>query len=138
MKINKLGSLVVSAILLTVCIIVGLNNPYLIDKEYEVVVLDKYSGVGGGKYSRMEFIIVYQTDNGKGFDRSVSPTVFAQSKVGDRVIVEAREMDIEQTTEKNIIFFFGQILLFSFSTMIGGVSILINCSPKFCKWLEEE
>ncbi len=114
------------------------TNKYTEYHNYNVEVVQKYSGTSGGKHSRMHFIVVYRTSDNIFFDRNVSAASYSQLEPGDQVTLSLRQMDIKQNTTDNVISFFVDIVfqvVFGLAALIMFVS---GCSPKFRKWMMAE
>lgn len=93
-------------------------NKYMEYRDVPVEVKQIYSGTSSGKHSRMEFIAIYQTQDGFIFDRNISAANFYQLQPGDKVILNLRQYDIQQTWANNAIWFFGAL---AYSIMAGGL-----------------
>lgn len=105
------------------------QNTYMETKVVPVEVVELISGQSTGKYSKLEFIAVYKDEQGRLFDRHVSPSFYTLLNKGDTIAIEIREMDIQQTTRDNLIWFFGTVLIFAIGIMgfIICVSTGIGC-----------
>ena len=78
-------------------------------KRVECVVLDKITSEG--KSSSSFYLILQETTGAKrSFDLYVSPLDYSQSKKGEVYYMKMREMDIEQTPMKNLLYFFLPII----------------------------
>lgn len=108
------------------------QNTYMETKVIPVEVVELISGQSTGKYSKLEFIAVYKDEQGRVFDRHVSPSFYTLLNKGDTIAIEIREMDIKQTTKDNLIWFFGTVLMFSIgitgfiTCIVFGVAYLID------------
>ena len=108
------------------------QNTYMETKVIPVEVVELISGQSTGKYSKLEFIAVYKDEQGRVFDRRVSPSFYTLLNKGDTIAIEIREMDIKQTTKDNLIWFFGTVLLVSIcitgfiTCIVFGVAYLID------------
>lgn len=108
------------------------QNTYMETKVIPVEVVELISGQSTGKYSKLEFIAVYKDEQGRVFDRHVSPSFYTLLNKGDTIAIEIREMDIKQTTKDNLIWFFGTVLLVSIgitgfiTCIVFGVACLID------------
>ena len=108
------------------------QNTYMETKVIPVEVVELISGQSTGKYSKLEFIAVYKDEQGRVFDRHVSPSFYTLLNKGDTIAIEIREMDIKQTTKDNLIWFFGTVLLVSIcitgfiTCIVFGVAYLID------------
>ncbi|EPZ4757104.1 hypothetical protein ACXN21_001577 [Escherichia coli] len=101
-------------------------------KVIPVEVVELIPGQSTGKYSKLEFIAVYKDEQGRVFDRRVSPSFYTLLNKGDTIAIEIREMDIKQTTKDNLIWFFGTVLLVSIcitgfiTCIVFGIAYLID------------
>lgn len=108
------------------------QNTYMETKVIPVEVVELISGQSTGKYSKLEFIAVYKDEQGRVFDRRVSPSFYTLLNKGDTIAIEIREMDIKQTTKDNLIWFFGTVLLVSIcitgfiTCIVFGIAYLID------------
>lgn len=108
------------------------QNTYMETKVIPVEVVELISGQSTGKYSKLEFIAVYKDEQGRVFDRRVSPSFYTLLNKGDTIAIEIREMDIKQTTKDNLIWFFGTVLLVSICStgfitcIVFGIAYLID------------
>ncbi|WPK35868.1 thioredoxin [Escherichia phage AV117] len=108
------------------------QNTYMETKVIPVEVVELISGQSTGKYSKLEFIAVYKDEQGRVFDRHVSPSFYTLLNKGDTIAIEIREMDIKQTTKDNLIWFFGTVLLVSIcitgfiTCIVFGITYLID------------
>ncbi len=108
------------------------QNTYMETKVIPVEVVELISGQSTGKYSKLEFIAVYKDEQGRVFDRHVSPSFYTLLNKGDTIAIEIREMDIKQTTKDNLIWFFGTVLLVSIcitgfiTCIVFGIAYLID------------
>lgn len=104
-------------------------NEYMKTKDFPVEVKQIYSGTGSGKYSRMEFIAIYQAQDGTIFDRNISAASFYQLEPGDKVILQLRQYDIRQTWKDNTIWFFGALMYYLVTGVFGAGFIVLAFWP---------
>lgn len=119
-----LKSFIVTLFLISITYHFSSNNEYLKYKNTKCIVLDKIQTRPGYKSSAMFYLILKEEKN-RVFELSVSPATFSQSKIGDKVNFNLREMDIKQTRKDNFIFFFGEVFLMAITTISVGGTILI-------------
>lgn len=134
MKMKRKTALYLSLIIYFVMFVLYSQNTYLLTRPYSVEVIQKYSGVGGGKYSKLEFIVVYKTKDGIVFDRNESASEYSQLSVGDQVIKELRPFDVNSTFWKNVFCFFFYLLAMSAGFAVGTTFLLAALSGHIHKW----
>lgn len=105
-------------------------NTYMTYKDTPVEVKHTYSGVSSGKHSVMQFIAIYQTQDGIIFDRFISPAQFYQYQPGDKVVISLRPYDIRQNTFDNLVKFFGVIVYWAIAGCLGVGCIVIGLWPE--------
>ena len=68
-----------------------------------------YSGTSSGKYSHLECIAVYEDQNGRRFDREISPAFYSMTQVGSTYDLEVRPELIysEYRQGRNVAWSFG-------------------------------
>ena len=115
------GFTIVGFISLIIFGIIYYNNDYMEFKERRCIVLDKMTTTGGYKSSG-HFYLVLKEERGIVFDLIVSPATFSQSKIGDTIYFNLRQLEIKQTPMNNAIYFFGSIIfgVIAFGCLIGG------------------
>lgn len=104
-------------------------NKYMEFRDVPVEVKQIYSGVGTGKHPRMEFIAIYQTQDGTIFDRNISAAAFYQLKPGDKETINIRQYDIKQNWKDNAIWFFGALAYYIIATAAGIVLLVLAFWP---------
>lgn len=82
------------------------TNDYMTEVPVKVTTVKVYNGMSPGKYTSLEFIAVFKTEDGYLFDRRISPSFASWLKDGDVVTLELRPMDIKQTGQDNFLYFF--------------------------------
>jgi flagellar biosynthesis/type III secretory pathway M-ring protein FliF/YscJ len=89
--------------------------------------MEKYSGQSTGKYSKLQFIIVYKTDKGVIFDENVSAGSYYRLNKGDKLTLERTPFDIKQTPKENLLVFvrgiFGIISVMVIFLMLWFISV---------------
>ncbi|QBZ70830.1 hypothetical protein pETSU_249 [Edwardsiella phage pEt-SU] len=100
-------------------------NKYMTSVDTPVEVKQLYSGTSTGKYSKMEFIAIYQTRDGTIFDRRISASTFYQLKPGDKIMLSIRPFDIRQNWVDNAIWFFGVITYSVIASGVGGIFVVL-------------
>lgn len=106
-----------------------------------VELVQMYSGTSGGKYSRLQFIAVYEDANGRRFDREVSAAFNSQAVVGQKYNLNIRPEIVydEYRTGWNVVLSLGSGLLYLFSYISAFVFTVIVLLPKrFIDWLNED
>ena len=106
-----------------------------------VELVQMYSGTSGGKYSRLQFIAVYEDANGRRFDREVSAAFNSQAEVGQKYNLNIRPEVVydEYRTGWKMIWGLGSGLLYLFSYISAFVFTVIGLLPKrFIDWLNED
>lgn len=104
-------------------------NKYMAFKDVPVEVKQIYSGVGTGKNPRMEFIAIYQTQDGTIFDRNISAANFYQLKPGDKITISIRQYDIRQNWKDNAIWFFGALTYYIIASAAGILFLVLAFWP---------
>lgn len=108
------------------------NNEYMRFRERKCIVLDKLPTPDGYKRSSRLYLILKE-ERGIVFDQMVSPATFSQHKKDDIIYFDLRNMDIEQTTKDNVIYFFGSVImmLLTFGSWVWTIGDLYTISKKF-------
>lgn len=104
-------------------------NKYMTFKDVPVEVKQIYSGVGTGKHPRMEFIAIYQTQDGTIFDRYISAAAFYQLKPGDKITLHLRQYDIKQNWGDNAVWFFGALIYYIIASAMGILFLVLAFWP---------
>lgn len=110
------------------------GNDYMRELDRTVEITEKFTGTSTGKYSHMEFIVVYKTDDNRYGDTRVDAAVYHQLKVGDKVTMNLREFDIAQTPLNNFLWFFMALVVYvlgSIAMFIGGIGFCSNSVRKY-------
>lgn len=91
-----------------------------------------YSGTSSGKYSHLEFIAVYEDQNGRRFDREISPAFYSMAQVGSTYDLEIRPELIysEYRQGWNVAWSFGSKFLYFVTYITAFVFSVIVCLPK--------
>ncbi|WVT33184.1 hypothetical protein PS49_80 [Aeromonas phage PS49] len=91
-----------------------------------------YSGTSSGKYSHLEFIAVYEDQNGRRFDREISPAFYSMAQVGSTYDLEVRPELIysEYRQGLNVAWSFGSEFLYFVTYITAFVFSVIICLPK--------
>jgi hypothetical protein len=91
-----------------------------------------YSGTSSGKYSHLEFIAVYEDQNGRRFDREISPAFYSMAQVGSTYDLEIRPELIysEYRQGRNVAWSFGSEFLYFVTYITAFVFSVIICLPK--------
>jgi len=113
---NKWILTLISVVLITLTFCLIYFNDYLSFKNHECVVLDKHE-------SSDYFLLVLCDENGRVFSTSIDYSFYWKTELGKKYTLSLREFDIKQTFEKNIVWFFCPVLLFSIS--IGWIVYLL-------------
>jgi len=104
-KYFKQSTTIIALICFIIAGIISYNNDYLDRKDRRCVVLDKLESFGGHK-SSSHFYLILKEERGIIFDLIVSPATYSQSKVGETLVFNLKQMDIRQTPKENLIYFF--------------------------------
>lgn len=131
---NRIKAATIAAVLIATPLVMNSYNDYSTYRDYDVKVVDVLSGTSSGKYSRLEFIGIFETKDGVRFDRYLSPTAYTQIKAGDNITLELRPFDVKQTLKENIIWVFGGIAANVLGFGIGAVFGAAAFSRRFNKW----
>ena len=91
-----------------------------------------YSGTSSGKYSHLEFIAVYEDQNGRRFDREISPAFYSMAQVGSTYDLEVRPELIysEYRQGWNAAWSFGSAFLYVITYVLALFFSVIVCLPK--------
>lgn len=112
---------ILGVIFLIIFTIIQVNNDYLEYKVRNCTVVEKLKTSGGYKYSG-HFYLVLRDERGINFDLIVSPTTYSQANVNEHISFKLREMDIQQSFNNNLIYFFGYVV----SGVIGFVCFFVG------------
>lgn len=101
--------LVIYAIALLASLWFGLTSSYIESKPRNVVIVDKMV-IPGGYKQRSRPLLVYKLDTGDFYDRVVTITTYAQSRVGDNVVISVSKFDVYSTWKENVLYIFAPII----------------------------
>lgn len=133
--ITRKTSAIIAALILAVVIVFNNANTYMEYTNYNVEVMEIYSGQSSGKYSSLNFIGVFKTDTGIVFDRNISASTYSQLKKGDTITLNLRPFDVKQDTTSNIIWFFGSVVLWAASFITFPLFFISAISKRFNNWM---
>lgn len=90
-----------------------------------------YDGTSGGKYSHLEFIVVYRLDDGYLFDRRVSASFFSMAQVGQKYIVRERPYDIidSERTGLKAAWFFVSGITYLITYILAIITFALSIIP---------
>lgn len=117
-------------------------RPYFAKEQIiKAEIVQLYQGTSTGKYSHMEFIAVYEDDNGRRFDRNVSPAFNSYAKVGQRYDLEIRPELIydEYRSGWNAAWSFGSAFLYVLTYVFAfACSVMMILPTRTIEWLNED
>jgi hypothetical protein len=100
---------IIGFISLILSIVIHVNDDYMVRKERKCIVLDKLENIGGYRTSGRYYLILKE-ERGIVFEIVVSPAVYSQSRIGQRVIKNLSEYEIQSEINKTLIYFIGGIM----------------------------
>ncbi|YP_010843963.1 thioredoxin [Salmonella phage KM16] len=132
---TRIKAAIIALILIAIPLTMNHFNDYMTYQNYDVEVVDVISGMSSGKHSSLEFIAVYELEDGYRFDRNISAATSTQLKPGQEITLELRPFDVKQTTMENIVWSFGGVLANSAGFVAGAVFGLLAISRRFNNWM---
>ncbi|AHY25051.1 hypothetical protein AVV36_gp089 [Pectobacterium bacteriophage PM2] len=101
------------------------------EQPYTAEIVKMYDGTSGGKYSHLEFIVVYRLDDGYLFDQRVSASFFSMAQVGQKYTVNKRPYDIihSERTGMNAVWFFVSQFIYLISYTLAIILFAISVVP---------
>lgn len=106
-----------------------------------VELVQMYSGTSGGKYSRLQFIAVYEDANGRRFDQEVSAAFNSQAEVGQKYNLNIRPELVydEYRTGWCAALGISTLLLYILTYASALVfSVIVLLPQRFIDWLNED
>ena len=100
------------------------NNTYMEYRDVPVTFIDKYTLQACSKHGcsvRTEGL--FKTEDGYVFSRSISSYMYRQMRLGEKFDLNIRQMDIQQTAQDNIYWFFGPVVLYIVTFVIWCLSL---------------
>lgn len=113
------------------------NANYMQYHHQTVEVTEKYQGGSYGKRSRMEFIAVFKTEDGRYFDRNVGASAYSQYQIGGKYTMELREFDIQQNGWDNLIWLFGAVVVYVVGSVVFISCMVFGLNKKAYTWMFE-
>ncbi len=87
---NKAKLIIAVVCLWYFSIFTDIRPDYSKTQVIQAEVVQLYSGTSTGKYSHLEFIAVYEDNQGRRFDQNVSAAFYSSAKVGQIYNIETR------------------------------------------------
>lgn len=110
------------------------------EQNIKAEIVQLYSGTSTGKYSHLEFIAVYEDQQGRRFDRNISAAFYSSARVGQTYDLQIRPEHIyyEYRSGWNSAWSFGSFMLYIITYSSAFVFSVIGCLPKSAiDWLNE-
>jgi hypothetical protein len=133
--ISRVKAGIISATLISTPLTMNHFNDYMTYKSYDAKVVDVISGMSSGKHSSLEFIAVYELEDGHRFDRYISPSTSTWMKPGQNVTLELRPFDVKQTAKENAFWFIGSLFVNVLGFGIGALVGISAISRRFNNWI---
>lgn len=132
---TRVKAAIIALILIVIPLTMNQFNDYMTYKNYDVKVIDVISGMSSGKHSSLEFIAVYELEDGYRFDRNISAATSTQLSPGQNVTLELRPFDVKQTAIENTIWFAGGVLANCAGFVFGAAFALLAISRRVNNWM---
>lgn len=120
----------IGAALFACGVMLNMSSDYMQYKPTRLTVLEKYIQPGGYKSSGSP-VMVLKTEDGRIFDRHVSYATHYRFAKGDRIVMDLRRMDLQQSAHENALYFFAPVILWSFGGALFLVFGVYTCVARY-------
>lgn len=117
--------LLAGVLLVSITVYLWETDSYGKFRDVEVTVVDRLASQG--RYSATFYLIVENDEYGR-FDIPVRPTLYQTAKNGEKLVFNLRPFDIRQTPYNNMVYVFGQIIIW-----ILLAFYIVGCIVEFFK-----